>query len=102
MDAGSRCYDGNLSMPMPQLVKVFLPARRPGAFSLEPEVLDYFKSGAALAVGLCILPRPACAGGHQIPGPRSRQSQFPRELLTALGMLCLTNRAAPSTYLGLR
>jgi hypothetical protein len=32
-----------------------------------------------------ILPEPACAGGHQIPRPGSRQSQFPREMLTGPG-----------------
>ena len=41
--------------------------------------------GAAMAVGTFILPEPACAGGHQIPRPGSRQSQFPREMLTGPG-----------------
>ena len=53
------------------------------------------KCGAALAVGDCILPEPACAGGRRIPKPRLRQSQLPRELLMAQGMTCLTHRAAP-------
>jgi hypothetical protein len=51
--------------------------------------------GAALAVGVSILPEPAFAGGYQISRPRSRQRQRPRKLLTAQGMACLTNRAAP-------
>ena len=42
-----------------------------------------------------ILPEPACAGGRQIPRPRSRQSQLPGRCLLAPGMNCLTHRAAP-------
>jgi hypothetical protein len=52
-----------------------------------------------MAVGVCILPEPAFAGGYQIPRPRSRQRQRPRKLLTAQGMACLTNRAAPRRQL---
>jgi len=33
-----------------------------------------------------ILPRPACAGGRQIPWPGPRQSQLPGECLLAPGI----------------
>ena len=40
-------------------------------------------------------PKACCAGGRQIPRPRSRQSQLPGRCLVAPGMNCLTHRAAP-------
>ena len=34
--------------------------------------------------------------GASYPAQWTGQSQLPREMLTALGMICLTNRAAPN------
>ena len=50
-----------------------------------------------MAVGVSSSQSLRCAGGRQIPRPRSRQSQLPGSCLLAPGMYCLTHRAAPPT-----
>jgi len=54
------------------------------------------RGGAAHGRWYFILPEPACAGGHQVPRPGSRQSQFPEgDAYWPLGMYDLTHLAAP-------